>query len=105
MTSPTASETPSSAGAALAERPGEVAAAHPEPPSSDADNLQRLGRSSAAYALTSVLHKGSGVLLLPLYTHLMGVDEYGALCLVLSVCAFLQVVFMLGMMAHEGGLA
>src|SRR5262245_47825615 len=59
----------------------------------------RLGRGSAVYAVCGGLNLAIGFLLLPIYTHLLTADQYGAVTVVLVVASFLGVLFAMALSA------
>src|SRR5215471_1528294 len=62
----------------------------------------RLARDTLIFGAGLVVSKGISFLLLPIYTHLMGVEQFGLLNLVLS---FLQVVYLVAMLGMDSGFA
>lgn len=59
--------------------------------------LRQLGTNSAIYAGTSMLQKGSALLLLPLYTLYLDPQAYGVLAIVTAVNGLLSIAFTMGL--------
>ena len=62
-------------------------------PSCEANTIARYGK---IYALANVVNRSAGFLLIPLYTHLLTLAEYGLLAMVLAVTDILCLLFGLG---------
>lgn len=69
--------------------------------------IKRLAKESAVYGLSTVVGRMLNFFLLPLYTHALAPAEYGAVALVFSYLALLNVVYGWGMdfafMRHASG--
>jgi O-antigen/teichoic acid export membrane protein len=61
------------------------------------DLLRKLGTSSAIYAGTNLLQKGTALLLLPLYTAYLEPSAYGVLAIVTATNGLLSIAFTLGL--------
>jgi O-antigen/teichoic acid export membrane protein len=61
------------------------------------DIIQRLGKSSAIYTITTILQNGIALFLLPLYTRYLTPDDYGILAVVNSINGFLTIFLMLSL--------
>jgi len=59
--------------------------------------FKRLGKSSFIYTITSILQKGIGFFLLPIYTRYLSPEDYGILAVVNSLKGFLVIFFMLSL--------
>lgn len=60
-------------------------------------SLKRLSSDSAVYGLSDVLGRSMAYLLVPVYTHVMSVEEFGYYGLVYTFIALTNVVFLYGM--------
>ena len=59
--------------------------------------IQRLGKSSVIYTITTVLQNGIAFFLLPLYTRYLTPNDYGILAVVSSINGFLTIFLMLSL--------
>ncbi|MBS3918871.1 MAG: oligosaccharide flippase family protein [Deltaproteobacteria bacterium] len=59
--------------------------------------IQRLGKSSAIYTITTILQNGIAFFLLPLYTRYLTPNDYGILAVVNSINGFLTIFLMLSL--------
>ena len=60
-------------------------------------SLKRLSSHSAIYGLSDVLGRSMAYLLVPVYTHVMSVEEFGYYGLVYTFIALTNVIFLYGM--------
>ena len=77
----------------------EVTPAPPSEPTRAGGVGVRFGQGSALYALCGVFNRAIGFLLLPIYTHLLTPDQYGAVTIVLIIATFLGVLFAMALTA------
>jgi O-antigen/teichoic acid export membrane protein len=59
--------------------------------------IQRLGKSSVIYTITTILQNGIAFFLLPLYTRYLTPNDYGILAVVSSINGFLTIFLMLSL--------
>jgi len=59
--------------------------------------IQRLGKSSVIYTITTILQNGIAFFLLPLYTRYLTPTDYGILAVVSSINGFLSIFLMLAL--------
>jgi len=59
--------------------------------------IQRLGKSSVIYTITTILQNGVAFFLLPLYTRYLTPNDYGILAVVSSINGFLTIFLMLSL--------
>jgi len=61
------------------------------------EKIKELSKDTAVYGFSTIIGRSIGFLLTPLYTNILGPDEYGIYSNVFAYLAFLNIVFIYGM--------
>ena len=56
--------------------------------------INKILKNTSLYTLCALLQKGTGFLLLPIYTTYLKPEDYGTMNLILSVTGFLSILFL-----------